>query len=149
MSLRNTIIIGLTLGLLAVVLAVVRFQWVVRNSQDELYAAVVAVVFLGVGIWAGRKVWVESKAKSPLPSFEAGSGELPVGALSDREIEVLTHMAGGRTNKEIAEEMFVSVNTVKTHASNIFSKLGVGRRVQAIQRAVELGIITQEGEKRP
>ncbi len=67
------------------------------------------------------------------------------GRLSDREVEVLMHMSGGATNREIASALVVSVETVKRHAANIFRKLGVRNRTQAAQRGRELGLVTSNG----
>jgi LuxR family maltose regulon positive regulatory protein len=61
--------------------------------------------------------------------------------LSQRELEVLRHLFEGMSNREIAERLFISTGTVKTHIHNIFGKLNVQSRTQAITRARELGLI--------
>lgn len=61
--------------------------------------------------------------------------------LSSREMEVLQLMAQGLSNQEIADKLFLSVPTVKTHSSNLFFKLDVKRRTQAIEKARQLKII--------
>jgi DNA-binding CsgD family transcriptional regulator len=61
--------------------------------------------------------------------------------LSEREIEVLNVLASGRTNSEVARELFISVGTVKSHTGNIYRKLGVSNRARAIARARDLGVL--------
>ena len=73
----------------------------------------------------------------PSKSPPAGMAE----ALSDREMEVLRHLADGLTNAEIGQALVLSVNTVKTHVGNIYGKLGARNRAQAIARARELDLL--------
>ena len=119
----------------------------------DTYVAVIATAFLIIGIYLGltynkrqeakllNKIRLESKSPgfhSPSINFDAVNGT----DLSKRELEVLKEIATGCTNKEIAENLFVSENTVKTHINNIFMKLEVNRRTQAISRARKMKIIT-------
>ena len=76
----------------------------------------------------------------PMPADQAASEQL-----SQREIEVLRHIAKGRTNREIAAQLFLSLNTVKVHTRNIFAKLDVSNRTQAAEKAREMGVLTSEG----
>ncbi len=83
-------------------------------------------------------------AKSAEPAETAGAAGLAgLSGISQRELEVLFLIAEGRSNQEIADQLFLSLNTIKTHTSNLFSKLGVKRRTQAVQKAKELGILSE------
>ena len=135
----------------AFILAAMRYHLVLVSGRSDLYVGGVALLFLAVGLWAGRTYMSERERAEvqesfPDASFAPVSGIPSVHDLTQREVEVLVLMAVGKTNKEIADELFVSANTVKTHASNIFSKLGVSRRVQAIQRGIDIGIIARMDE---
>ena len=77
---------------------------------------------------------------------DASSAATPAGAelrepLSERELEVLALVASGKSNVEIASSLFVSLSTVKTHINNLYRKLGVRSRTQAIARARDLDLI--------
>jgi two-component system, NarL family, response regulator LiaR len=111
-----------------------------KDLSAEVYVTVIAVFFTGLGGWMGWKFTrriqhpdqIIAKAVVPAEKFD----------LSKREYEVLKLINQGLSNQEIADRLFVSLNTVKTHTSNLFSKLEVKRRTQAIQRAKELGLIS-------
>jgi LuxR family maltose regulon positive regulatory protein len=81
---------------------------------------------------------VAPRAASPTG---AGGTSAPVEPLSDRELELLQLIAAGRKNREIADALVISVNTVKVHIGNIYGKLGVSNRVQAVARAQELALL--------
>jgi len=139
----------IVLGALA--LAAMRYHLLLLGGRSDLYALGVAVLFLMVGLWAGRtyvaeRERAEVQASFPEAAFASTQANTSKHDLSQREVEVLVLMAAGRTNKEIADALFVSANTVKTHCSNIYSKLGVSRRVQAIQRGIDVGIIVRKDE---
>lgn len=68
-------------------------------------------------------------------------GDGPDGALTRKELEVLTRLAEGRSNKDIADALYVTPATVKTHLAHIYTKLGVAGRQEAVARAVELGLL--------
>ena len=142
---KHILILGVALGLVTFVLSVTKYRLLILHQSIEAYAIVVAALFLALGLWFGTKLRGRTR---PSASGQPLTGRELVerGELSEREAEVLTMMAQGLTNQEIAERLFVSVNTVKTHTSNIFSKLNVKRRMQAVQRATELGLLTQVGE---
>ncbi|MBC8124339.1 MAG: response regulator transcription factor [Candidatus Kapabacteria bacterium] len=147
--LRIIITFGLIIAAGALCLAVMQYHFVLLSGRTEMYAVGVAIIFLALGLWAGRTfVVVQRERKSAvIRPFQAHANNSSIGGeLSEREVEVLIQMAAGLTNREIADVLYVSANTVKTHVANIFSKLGVQRRVQAIHQAVELGIITQKNE---
>lgn len=137
---------GLALGLLLVSLEFLQYRWMILDHASELYAGVVAVLFTAVGIWAGmqltrKKPGPEPASVRPETPFEADPKLLERLGITPRELEVLQWIAHGLSNQEIAERMFVSLNTVKTHTSNVFSKLDVQRRTQAVQKAKDLGLL--------
>jgi len=109
----------------------------------DVYLGIVALCFLGIGTWMGLNFHAKERAReklmpSPLPMPEASfNGTL----LSQREKEVLLLIAKGCSNREIAGQLFVSVNTVKTHINKIYQKLEVKRRTQAVAKARALHII--------
>ncbi|HQQ98799.1 MAG TPA: LuxR C-terminal-related transcriptional regulator [Cyclobacteriaceae bacterium] len=101
---------------------------------------VIAVMFTVLGVWVGLRL---TRKKVVYAAAEVAIDEQAIARLgiSKREQEVLTWMAQGLSNQEIADKMFVSISTVKTHLSNLFQKLNASRRTQAIQRAKELGVL--------
>lgn len=137
---------GLLLGLTLAAIKLTEYSFFARDIGLEVYLGVVAVVFLLVGLFAGPKIFGRSSGSSTesLPDFSRPRTEPqtpPGGELSDREMEVLLRLAEGETNKEIGEALFVSPNTIKSHVTNIYRKLDVSRRPQAVTRARELGIL--------
>ena len=116
----------------------IQYKLLVREHPGELYVALIAAVFLALGIWAGTRLVPRRAGGGPFVVNERVRETL---GISDREFEVLELLAAGRSNKEIANELEVSPNTVKTHVSRLFGKLEVTRRTAAILRARELGMI--------
>jgi NarL family two-component system response regulator LiaR len=109
----------------------------------EFYLGTIAFLFTTLGVWAGLKL-TRKKSAPPLPvtsGFVLNENLLRQSGISKREYEVLELMASGLSNQEIADKLFVSLNTIKTHTSNLFLKLDVKRRTQAIQKAKELQLI--------
>lgn len=148
---RHALIFGLAGGLLIAALQYSQYRFVVIEHSVELYAALVAVLFAAFGIWLGlritgrretvvvREVLVPAPAAdSPFTPDTARQKDLGITA---RELEILTLVARGLSNREIATQLFVSENTVKTHCSRAFDKLGAARRTQAVQRGKELGLL--------
>ena len=136
-GLRMILIYGALLALGALGLQWLEYQYLVRAYPFQTYAAIIAFAFLGLGIWAGARLF----RRAPPAPFEINGQALQSLGISEREREVLEHLAAGRSNKEIANRLDVSPNTVKTHVAKLFEKLAVRRRTQAISRARELGII--------
>lgn len=127
---RQLFIYGIIMGGVLVILQVVNYKALLRQVSLEAYGAIIGVVFLVAGVWIGAK-FLSGGIKVPkIPLKGAG--------LSQRELEVLKLMADGNSNQEIADSLFLSLNTVKTHVSNIYMKLNVKRRTQAINKAREL-----------
>jgi DNA-binding CsgD family transcriptional regulator len=123
------------MGLLLVILEVIHYRTMVRDLSMEIYGAIIGIVFLGVGLWLGTHTY----KKRSIDKFDPKKL-----GLSNREIEVLELMAEGFSNQEIADKLFVSLNTAKTHISNIYTKLNVQRRTQAIQKAREMALIVPQ-----
>jgi DNA-binding CsgD family transcriptional regulator len=149
---KQFILYGLLFGLLIVVLKIVEYNFVIKDYAIELYGGVLALLFTVLGIWLGLKlvqpkkevVTVERIVEVPVITnpFELDTAELERLGISKREYEVLTLIAKGMSNQEIADNLFVSLNTVKTHSSRLFEKLDVNRRVQAVEKAKALRIIS-------
>ena len=134
---RTVLVYGLILAAGAVLLQWLEFQYFARTHPVELYLTLIALVFMGVGVWVGAKLF-----RRPAPAaFEPNTRAQASLGISEREFEVLEHLAAGRSNKEIAGKLNVSPNTVKTHVARLYEKLEVKRRTEAIVRARELGIL--------
>lgn len=124
---------GGLMGVLMILLEIVQYKTIVRDIQIELFGVAVGILFLFLGVWIGIAVY---KRKSNPEKYDASKL-----GLSKREVEVLELLAIGLSNQEIADKLFVSLNTIKTHISSIYSKLNVKRRTQAIQKARSMAII--------
>jgi DNA-binding CsgD family transcriptional regulator len=146
---RNHVLLyGLVGGVLIAGLKLIEYRYLVIEHSIEIYGGLVAVVFASVGIWLGLKLTktketvVVREVMVPAPAeFVRNDRQLESLGITPRELEVLQLIADGLSNKEIAERVFVSENTVKTHSSRVFDKLGARRRTQAVQRGKELGLI--------
>ena len=118
----------------------IEYRYVVRDFSTEFYVGFVAVMFTAIGIWAGFRLTKKKVVVVGAP-FTLDQERLRQLGISKREHEVLELIAGGLSNQEIADKLFVSINTVKTHSSSLFLKLDASMRTQAIQKAKELRII--------
>lgn len=142
---RQIVLYGLVLGVLQLCMQYFQYRLVFIQHAESVYTGLVAVVCCIVGIWAGNEI--ASKWKAKHAHADAVSEKIPnektLAALNitPREYEVLQLIANGLSNQEIAGQLFLSLNTIKTHTSNLFSKLDVQRRTQAIQKAKELGLL--------
>ena len=143
----SVLIYGASLALLLLLLRVIEWQLIFIDNSFELYSGAIAVIFTVLGIWMSRKilkpktVMLEKEVFVSNNNFELNQNAVSDLGLSKRELEVLTLMAGGLSNHEIAERLFVSLNTVKTHLSNVFLKLDVQRRTQAVEKARRMSLI--------
>jgi len=137
---RTVIIYSLAMAVLIGLLKLVEYKYFVRDIPLEFYIGLVAVMFTALGIWAGLRL-TKPKIVKVLPAFELDRANLEKTGISNREYEVLELISQGLSNDEIAEKLFVSISTVKSHVSNVLGKLDARRRTQAIQRAKELHII--------
>ena len=135
--LKTILIYGALLAAGTFVLEWLQFRLLVRTHAMETYVALVAAVFLGLGVWLGAKLF----RRAPVASFVPNTQAQETLGISGRELEVLELLAAGRSNKEIAKRLEVSPNTVKAHVTKLFNKLDARRRTEAIQRARELGMI--------
>ena len=139
---------GLVGGVLIAFLKFIEYKHFVREYTSELYGALVALIFTAIGIYLGLK-WTRSKEtvivkEVAVPAngpFVLNTEKLKELGITQREHEVLGLMAQGLSNREIGEKVFVSENTVKTHSSRLFEKMNVNRRLQAVQKAKDLGLI--------
>ncbi len=137
---RTILIYGVAMAVLIGLLKFVEYRFIVRDIPLEIYVGVVAVTFTALGVWAGLRL-TRPKVIETGTQFLLDEANLRKVGISKREYEVLELIAQGLSNQEIADKLFVSVSTVKTHTANIFAKLDARRRTQAIQRAKELHII--------
>ena len=131
---RKTILLyyGIALAALTGLLKFIEYSFLVRDLSLEFYLGIVAVLFTGLGIWAGLRL-TRRKVVMATPDFKLNEPELQRLGISKREYEVLELIAQGLSNQEIAEKLFVSPNTVKTHSSKLFMKLEARRRTEAIR----------------
>ncbi len=145
---RTVLLYGLLGGVLIAVLKLIEYRFLVLEHSLEIYGGIIALLFAGLGIWLGLKLTKAQETvvirEIPVPvtgPFVRNEAELAQLGITPRELEILEAMAAGLSNREIAEKLFVSENTVKTHAARLFDKLTARRRTQAVQRAKEAGLI--------
>lgn len=138
---RKTILLyGIALAVLTAMLKFIEYRFFMQDLSFEFYLGLVAVLFTGLGIWVGLRL-TRRKVVMASPDFERNESELQRLGISKREFEVLELIAQDLSNQEIAEKLFVSRNTIKTHSSNLFMKLEARRRTEAIRRAKELRLL--------
>lgn len=138
---RTILLYGLSLAVLIFLLKFIEYRFLVRDLSLEFYIGVLAVFFTVLGAWVGLKLTKRKTIIITNPAFQFDQSRLDERGISKREYEVLELMAKGLSNQQIADKLFVSLNTVKTHSSNLFLKLEVSRRTQAVQKAKELQLI--------
>ncbi len=147
---RLLILYGISLALLVFLLKWMQWRFLIVDHSTDIYIGIIALLFTGLGIWiAGklskprvRPLVVERKVYvQPPETFERDDAAVERLGLSRRELEVLELMARGLSNTEIAAQLFVSLSTVKTHSANLFRKLDVQRRTQAIETARRVRLI--------
>jgi DNA-binding CsgD family transcriptional regulator len=138
---RTILMYGLALAALISLLKFLEYKLFVRDLAIEFYIGIIALMFTILGVWVGLKLTRKKTIIITNPDFQFDQSKLDRLTISKREYEVLELMAKGLSNQEIADKLFVSLNTIKTHSSNLFLKLEAKRRTQAIQRAKELGLI--------
>ena len=144
---RDILLYGLSGGLLIAALRFVEYRFLVLEHSVEIYGALIALLFAAIGIRLGltftRKEEVLVVREVPVPAYpfvrdDEKRSDL---GITPRELEILEQIASGKSTREIADALFVSENTVKTHASRLFDKLGVKRRTQAVAEAKRLRLI--------
>ncbi len=148
---KQVVIFGLVGGVLVTLLQWTEFHFVVLEHSVAIYGVLIAILFAGAGVWLGTRLLaprerivdriVEIVVPAPTPKFAADDTARERLGITRRELEILEHVARGLSNREIGEALFVSENTVKTHCSRAFDKLGARRRTEAVQRSKELGLL--------
>jgi two-component system, NarL family, response regulator LiaR len=153
---RHILIYGVVGGVLIAVLQWTQYKFLVVEHSIEIYVGLIAAIFAALGIWLGQRltgkrpeIVVKADSISPAPEHAFASSDpfLPDQKkreelnITRRELEILELVALGMSNREIAGKLFVSENTVKTHCSRAFDKLGAKRRTQAVQLGKEFGLL--------
>jgi DNA-binding CsgD family transcriptional regulator len=147
---KSTILYSISLALLLVLLKWLELKFIIFDHSFEIYVGFIAIIFTALGIWLAlklskpkvRTVVVEKEVYvTRSENFEPNTALVAELEISKREMEILNLMAQGHSNEEIAKSLFVSVSTIKTHNQNLFFKLDVKRRTQAIEKAKRLNLI--------
>ena len=144
---KQTILYSLALAAFLFLLKWLEMRYIIADNQLDVYIGLIAVIFTGLGIWLALKLrkpvlqTVVVEKEIYRSEFILNEQEVKRLNLSKRELEVLQLMAEGLSNQEIAEKLFVSLNTIKTHTAQIFEKMEVKRRTQAVDTGKRLGII--------
>ncbi len=148
---KEFLIYGLSMAIVLFLLKMLEAHFIVFNYRLDIFIGAIAIVFTVLGIWLALKL-VKPKVETRIIEKEVyidsqgpkeiNHNEITRLGISKRELEVLTLMAEGLSNEEITGKLFISLNTVKTHSSNIFLKLDVKRRTQAVEKAKRLNIIS-------
>ncbi len=147
---KESIYFGLALAILFFIVQWMEIRFLLFSNNIQIYILLIAILFTLIGIWiAGRirtpkveTLVIEKPVFVATTShFEIDQNELFKRKISKRELEVLHLMAEGKSNQEIADELFVSLPTIKTHAANLFEKLDAKRRTQAVETAKRLRLL--------
>lgn len=134
---KTVIIYGLLLAVLVIVLKTIEYKWLIKDISWQITLFLIALLFTAMGIWLSKYLLVNKNNSKPFIQNTTAIVQL---GLSKREIEVLKKLIEGASNQDIADQLFVSVNTVKTHLKNGFMKLEVNNRVQAINKLKAMDI---------
>ena len=146
---RSVLIYGVSLAALLLLMKWLEWRFIIVDHAFEIYAGALAIIFTLLGIWLALKltrpkintVIVEREVFVKTDSFVLNEIEIIRLGLSKREMEVLQLMADGLSNHEIADKLFLSLNTIKTHSSKVFEKLEVQRRTHAVDKARKLNLV--------
>lgn len=150
---KNKLILlyGSSLAVIMLLLKWLEWRLLIIDHSFEVYIGAIALIFTVLGIWLARKltkpktetIIIEKEVYLAKPSgnFTPDEKILQKFGISKREWEVLELMSEGLSNQEIADKLFVSLNTIKTHSSNLFLKLDVKRRTQAIEKGKRIGLL--------
>ncbi|MEJ2128315.1 MAG: LuxR C-terminal-related transcriptional regulator [Woeseiaceae bacterium] len=134
---RSALIYGLALAAGVFLLHWLEVQYAIRQFTTEIYIVILALIFAGVGIWFGR----QTGDREPSVPFERNDKVIETLGLTRKEVQVLSLLAEGGSNSDIAKALFVSTSTVKTHLIHLYQKLEVGRRTEAVKKGRALRII--------
>ncbi len=145
---RHVLIYGLIGGILIALLKWTEYRFLVIEHSIAIYSGLIAATFAVLGIWLGLKL-TGRRERIVVKEVPVPAGDPPLLdpkkreklRITPRELEILALMAQGMSNREIAAKLFVSENTVKTHSSRVFDKLGAKRRTQAVQLGKEFGLL--------
>ena len=147
---RTVLLYGLIGAAMILALDLAQYRFLVLEHSLEIYGLIVAFLFAALGIWLGLKLTrpterlIVREIPVPVPAsteFVVNAASVQRLGLTPRELEILALIAEGLSTREIAERIYVSENTVKTHSANLFTKLNARRRTQAVQIAKEAGVI--------
>ena len=147
---KASIIYGISLAFLLFLLKWLELRFIIFDHSFEIYAGLIAMIFTALGIWLALKLSkprIETVLVEKEVYLNRNEDRVPDAdlisqfQLSKRELEILALMAQGHSNEEIAAQICVSLSTVKTHNQNLFSKLDVKRRTQAVEKARRLNLI--------
>jgi DNA-binding NarL/FixJ family response regulator len=134
---RTILLWALVLALGAFALQWLEYLFVARAFSWQIYVGLIGAAFAAGGVWVGWKLAARARPES----FQRNDAALAALGLTGQEVKVLERLAAGRSNKEIARDLGLSPNTVKTHVANLYAKLEVSRRTQAIGKARDLALI--------
>jgi len=147
---KEILIYGICMAILLFAVKWLEAHFIVFNYRLDFFVGAIAILFTVLGIWLALKL-IKPKVETRIiekevyinnsPQTEINQKEIEKSGISKRELDVLNLMATGLSNEEISGKLFISLNTVKTHSSNIFLKLDVKRRTQAVEKAKRLNII--------
>ncbi len=145
---KQVLIFGLVGGVLVTLLQWTEFHFVILEHSVAIYGVLIAILFAGAGMWFGTRLRAPRERivevavpAAQIPGFAADGKARERLGITRRELQILELVARGLSNREIGETLFVSENTVKTHCSRAFDKLGARRRTEAVQRSKELGLL--------
>ncbi|QOI98721.1 MAG: winged helix-turn-helix transcriptional regulator [Flammeovirgaceae bacterium] len=140
---RTILIYGLVLAVAIALLKLLEYRFFYRQLSVEIYIGIIGLLFTILGIWVGQKITRRKKVvvAASAGNFILNEEVLARTGISRREYEVLELVAQGLSNQQIADKLFISLNTVKTHMANLFLKLDAKRRTQAIQQAKRLRLL--------
>lgn len=147
---RHVILYGLVLAMLVFALKWMQWKFVLVDNAIDIYIGAIALFFTILGVWVASQIMrpkvetliVEKEIiVQPPETFTLNTAELQKLNLNNREYEVLQLLAKGHSNADIAANLFLSVSTIKTHVSNLYFKMDVKSRTQAITKAKQLKII--------
>ena len=133
------ILFGVILAVVAVLLQFIEYRYFIGSLGTDVYTTVIAIIFTSAGIWFGLNL-LKRKHRTTV-NTEIDQSRIKELRLNEREYEILKLIAKGNSNQEIAKQLFIAVPTVKTHTSNLYSKLDVKSRTQAIHKAQLLHLI--------
>jgi DNA-binding NarL/FixJ family response regulator len=138
---KTVFIYGAILAAGALVVEAIEYFYLVEIISTPVYIVAIAILFIILGIWLGNKITAKAPQESGKAPFKRNEKAIKSLGISERELDVLEHLGKGHSNQEIANKLFISINTVKTHLSSVYQKLEVSRRSMAVKKARSLKLI--------